>query len=79
MLSHFSFRRPGPFSGPPLMRWNLDSCELRLKSMNGKYWAGLTVGLRTPFGATGLAGLSNFVPMMFVASEISKISIYYQQ
>jgi len=47
--------------------------------MNGKYWAGLTVGLRTPFGATGLAGLSNFVPMMFVASEISKISIYYQQ
>lgn len=46
--------------------------------MNGKYAAGLTVESRTPHGATGFAGLSNFVPRIFVASEISMISIYHQ-
>ena len=32
ILSHFSFKRPFPFKGPPLMSPNLDNCEFRLKS-----------------------------------------------
>src|SRR5438045_1248760 len=78
ILSHFSFRRPGPFNGPPLIKWNLESSELRLKSRNGKYSAGVTLGSRTPRGATGFAGSSNFDPRIFVALEISIISICCQ-
>lgn len=51
---------------------------MRLKSRNGKYSAGVTLGSRTPRGATGLAGSSNFDPRIFVALEISMISIYCQ-
>jgi hypothetical protein len=52
-----------------------------LKSMNEKYFAGVTPTTIVPFGATGLDPLSYFVPIMFVAleiSKISKISIYPQ-
>src|SRR5271169_573763 len=78
ILSHFSFNKPVPFPGPPLIRPNFDNCVLLLKSMKEKYFAGVTPSTMVPLGATGLEPLSYFVPTMFVALEISKISIYDQ-
>jgi hypothetical protein len=78
ILSHFSFSNPVPLPGPPLIRPNFDNCVLLLKSMNEKYFAGVTPATIVPLGATGLDPLSYFVPIMFVALEISKISIYHQ-
>ena len=39
------------------------------------YAAGVTPSTIVPFGATGDDPMSNFVPIIFVASEISMISI----
>ena len=77
MLPHFSFKFCSrvPVEGR-FVRPNLFNCDSLLKSIKGKYAAGIIAGLRFPFGAIEENLLSNWVPIIFVALEISMISIY---